>query len=371
MAGEATGARLWLQSGQAPAARAAEVVRALALLSGQVAVTPAALKPAFGEDLELALVDEAEARARLDLVAVLVEHAAHKATAKLAKKVLFRAKQRGVAVPEPAQAPRTPVRLAATPDPLPSWATAIEGDGSQLLLLGGWDPSEGAWSLAGVLSETDGLLSAWYLQPSSRTHQRDLFERYNQGRRPCQVQVPEAFVAGRMRWGLDIADGRQRPVEGDHLHARRLLAAVEPVLASDIAIDLDPEDEQRLEQHLAVSATLNDDPTFARWLAGSAQVRGWQEQAKTQLQALPETERSPATAQVRAEVVTAWLSTERRQALAERLDVLAWLAASAGRKSAALLAVVTAKALRDTGRSALAVPAVARAVELAWPLERV
>ena len=121
---------------------------------------------------------------------------------------------------------------------------------------------------------------------------------------------------------------------------------------------------------IAASAALNDDPACGRWLAGSADVRGWREAVTARLAGVAEAEQAAATTRLRDEVVTAWLTPERRHALAERLDVLSWLIASAGRTPAAVLAVATARALRDPAQSALSVPAVARAVELAYEAGR-
>ncbi len=342
----------WLKTGQAPAQRVGEVARALALLSGEVAITPSAFKTPLGPDVEMALLIEADERGRFDIVQLLSSHATSKACAKHAKKLLFRAKQRGVSVPEPKLATRAPVNLATVPEPLPSYASSFDGTGGQLLLLGGWAQTEGPFCLMAMVSDTEGLVSAWYLSDTSRTQQREMLDRLKHQFPGFTVQVPEGFAAGRIRWGLEKRDATGQGFEGDQAEVRRVLAEVEPVPAVDV--ELDPEDEARIEERIAAAGSLLSDQSFSTWLPATSQLYATLEAKLTPLRALGHDEaalRDEVELVLHAAVET-WLDQPARERLADRLEMTSWLLVIDGRREPALLAVSTARGLRDPTRAA-------------------
>ncbi len=334
----------WLKSGQAPAQRAQEVARSLALL--QVSLAPAAFKQGVGPDVELALLLLAESSGRLDLVAALSQHAAHKATAKHAKKLLFRAKQRGLEVPD-AKSGARPVSFAVVPDPLPSFASSYDSAGNQVVILGGWTAAEGQSSVLAIVSDRSGLLSGLSICPTSRTQQREMIDRLSTQVPGFTVPVPQAFAAGRIRWGLDLLDSKGGSFEGDQADVRRAVALAEPVLAQDVAVDLDPEDEARLQDHVAAASQLAADAAFSTWLnARSSLVTALAAHADAVKAAEPDARQ--ALADERWSLgVDGWLAQEERLQLAERLDVSAWMLATMGRRQQAVQATATARALRD------------------------
>jgi hypothetical protein len=357
----------WLKTGQAPQQRLTEVVRALALLSGEVAITADRLKQ-LGPDVEMALLVEAEARGRLDLVQHLSNEAASKTCAKHAKKLLFRAKQRGVVVPEHKVPVRAPVNLATQPEPLPSYASSFDGTGGQLLLLGGWAQTEGPYCLMAMVSDTEGLISAWYLADTSRTQQREMLDRLKNQFPGFAVQVPEGFAAGRIRWGLERRDALKQTFEGDQAEVRRVLADVEAVPAVDV--ELDPEDEARIDERIEAAASLVVDPSFATWLSlPRAVLQDLQNKALQDKDKTLESEVARQKAQVlRDAAVDAWLDTSTRERLADRLEMTSWLLVMDGRREHALLAVSTARGLRDAKRPAYSLGFVRAAVERTAPI---
>jgi hypothetical protein len=268
-----------------------------------------------------------------------------------------------VAVPEQKTAVRAPVNLATTPEPLPSFASSFDGTGGQLLFLGGWTPGEGPHCVMAMLSDTEGLLSAWYMADTSRTQQREMLERLKHQFPGFTVQVPDAFVAGRIRWGLDTRDARGEPFEGDHAEVRRVLAHVEPVLAGDIGFDLDPDDELRLDTYMAEARTLLDDPAFRVWLQPDVRLNTAIDAAVSTLRTLDETERAERAATLVDTIVDQWLDSGQRDRLAERFDLSSWLLATSGKRDPALRAVATARGLRDHERRPCTIGFVRAAVE--------
>lgn len=360
----------WLKTGQAPSQRVGEVARALALLSGEVAITPSVFKTPFGADVEMALLMEAEERGRFDLVQLLSCHATSKSCVKHAKKLLFRAKQRGVTVPEPKIATRTPVNLAAVPEPLPSYASSFDGTGGQLLLLGGWAQTEGPYCLMAMVSDTEGLVSAWYLSDTSRTQQREMLDRLKHQFPGFTVQVPDGFAAGRIRWGLDRRDATGQGFEGDQAEVRRVLAHVEPVPAVDV--ELDPEDEARIEERIAAAGSLLSDQSFSTWLPVTNQLYATLEEKLKPLRDLGQDEdalRDEVELVLHAAVET-WLEQPARERLANRLEMTSWLLVIDGRRDPALLAVSTARGLRDPTRPAHTLGFVRAALNRTLPMSR-
>ena len=345
-------ARGWLQTGQAPKDRVSEVARASALLSGQIPPIPAALAPALQPDVEMALLVEADVRGMLGLVDLLAEHAASKPVTKHARKLLFRAKQRGIAVPERVQA-RAPVSLAARPEPLPSFASTFDVDGNQLLMMGGWTAAEGSWCLAGFVHDTDGLHSVYFMPHLSRTAHREIVDKMRGSFHGEVLEVPEAFAASRLRWGTDRRDQRQVGWEGDQADARRILADVEPL--GEIEFNLDGADEARLTAHLestaaicAVTADLLDARALRK--AGAAALA-----AEIRLARVDAEAHAPLTQALETWLGT-WFDAERRTNYAGRLEIEAWLRHQMNQHDKMLDALAVARLMRDLARPVLAVP---------------
>lgn len=351
-------ARGWLQTGQAPKDRVLEVARAVALLSGQIPPIPAALTPALQPDVEMALLVEADARGMLGLVDLLAEHAANKPVTKHARKVLFRARQRGLAVPERVVA-RSPVSLAARPEPLPSYASTFDTDGNQLLMMGGWAAPEGSWCLAGFVHDTEGLHSVYFMPHLSRTAHREIVDKMRGSFNGEVIEVPSAFAASRLRWGTDRRDQRQVGWEGDQADARRILADVEPL--GEIEFNLDAEDEALLAAHLesvdapcSVTVDLLEARTLrkaaATALAGPIRAAGAGE-AKTE-----------GFTQALAQWLDGWFDAERRANYAGRLEIEAWLRHQMSQRDAMLRALSVARLMRDVQRPVLSAPVFALTV---------
>ncbi|MSP90311.1 MAG: hypothetical protein EXR79_00660 [Myxococcales bacterium] len=353
----------WLRTEQAPPARMAEVARALALLEGATPVTAHSLRTPFGADVELALLIEADARGRFDLVDLLASHAAAKATAKHAKKLLFRARQRGTAVPD-GRSTRAPVSLAARPEPLPSYASSLDGDGMQLAMLGGWTAGDGPWVLMGVMSDAVGLVSVWHMPDSSRTRQRDLLGRMQTTFGGVTVEVPTGFAEGRLRWGLDISEARGTPIEGDLAAARRLLAEAEAVDAVEVA--LDAEDEARVADLAATSGVLLDDPCLKGWFTHAPRLPDALRAALGDLRGRDIDESHLISA--RASAVGGLVNATERVQWADRLEMTAWLMATSGRRVPAVIAVAAARCLRDGDIDLVDIGLVCAALDRAAPV---
>jgi len=361
-------ARAWLQSGQSPAQRVSETAYALLLLSGEVAVTAQTYKLCLAADMETALLLEADAAGRIELVQFLSEHARHKPVAKHAKKLLFRAKQRGVAVPD-RRPTRAPVDPSAVPEPLPSFASSFDGLGGQLVFLGGWSQDDGPYCVVAMLSDREGLQSAYYLPDTSRTQQREMLARLQGQFSGFTAQVADAFAAGRIRWALNLRDALGKTFEGDPAEVRRLLVDVEPI--HDLEIALDPEDEAQIEHRIAVAGELSTEPCFSAWLQPDLGLRAALEKDVAGLVAALPGDADPrerVTALRDAAVERLWTEAERIR-IAQRLELTASLLAGEGRIETAMRAIATARGLRDLTRPALSLSFVAALTQRHLPPE--
>ena len=351
-------ARGWLQTGQAPKDRVTEVARASALLSGQIPAIPAALAPALQSDVEMALLVEADTRGLLGLVDLLAEHAANKSVTKHARKLLFRAKQRGIAVPDRVQT-RAPVSLAAKPEPLPSYASTFDADGNQLLMMGGWAAAEGSWCLAGFVHDTDGLHSVYFMPHLSRTAHREIVDKMRGSFHGEVIDVPEAFAASRLRWGTDRRDARQIGWEGDQADARRILADVEPL--GEIEFNLDAADEALLTAHL--ESTVATCPVTADLLDARALRKAATAALTAEIRAARDNAEAQAVLTAKLEGwLEGWFDADRRSNYAGRLEIEAWLRHQMSQREEMLRALAVARLMRDAQRPLLATPVFAHTV---------
>ncbi len=341
-----------LDQGQAPADRKSEFILALALLSGQVPLSPAVLADRrLQPDVLLATLLKAEAGGMWELVLLIRDHCGEKTCAKQAKKILFRAKQRGLWQDKPPE-PRAAVDLSARAEPPPSYCTSFDGSGTQVVLAGGSSDADGVHSLVGIVNQHDGLESVTLIQRPSRTRQRTLAEDLARRFDGMVVEVPQRFAAGRLRWALDLAAERDRTVDGDAAAARRLLAGAAPVGGVDTA--LDPDDETRLVELAGRAGELADEACYARWLKSDADAVM---RSGEVLGELP-------TDEERRTVVAERFAAERRKSLATRFEITAFLLSRAGRRGAALASIATARLLRDGGQHPADIPFLRAALEL-------
>ncbi len=335
----------WLQTGKAPKERGLEVALGMVLLQGKVAATADALgSRALGEDIELALLELAEAQARWDLVGLLAASARNKSCQKAARKVVFRAKARGITVPEPAPAARKAVAMAQAPEPLPSYCTGFDRAGHHVVALGGWSPADSSWSLAGVIGPDDVLRGVYFSPGTSRTKLRAMLDRVTPGTSVCSEVAP-ALAAGLLRRALDAARKANTMVDGDLLRANRMLADAAPLHTLEVA--LDSADEARLDALCDQAHAWIAEPALAAWATALRQVV------------------DGGTGTLDAEAVDAALTEARRDQWARRLEISALLVTRGPGNDAALAAIATARALRDAAAPASRLALVRAAFGLA------
>ncbi|GEM_PF-2119107 len=256
-------ARGWLSTGRAPESRSLEVALSLALLSGEVPLIPAVFEGReIKRDVLMALVLEAEARSMFKLVELLKDHVADKETRKVAKKVLFRARQRGLLEKKP-EPLRVGVKLATAQDAPPSFCSSFDGTGTQVAVWGGVDERDGSFALLGILSVTRGLESVSYIARPSLTRMRTLCDDLRGRFRGEVAKVDESLASGRLRWGFEIAAAAEAFIDGDTGLCRRLLRDVSPVDATNIDVpecpDTDLVDGPRLLEHRCFESWLVED----------------------------------------------------------------------------------------------------------------
>ncbi|MBM4344781.1 MAG: hypothetical protein FJ100_15550 [Deltaproteobacteria bacterium] len=331
-------ARTWLSSGQAPAARAPEVARALLVRDGALPLSGARI--GLGADLEMALLLEAEASNNATLVAQLADHAAEKAVAKHAKKVLFRLRQRGIHVPERSPQ-RSPVTLSARPEPLPSYLSPVAPEGTQIALIGGWRPGDGPRCLMAAFDVAYGLGSVYVFNCFSRTQQRELLGRLRTAVTEF-FEVPLELAAGRVRFGVDLLDAKAGTCDGDLAEARLWVADVDPV--AEVGFDLDPADEARYEDYLADSGALTECAVFEDYFAPR---ESWILQHVPHPVGATEAERLAAWDQSCRVGLANWVSALGALSLAAHMEFNAWLLANVGQRDHAFRALACARALRE------------------------
>ncbi|MCO4760871.1 MAG: hypothetical protein KC502_05165 [Myxococcales bacterium] len=339
----------WLTTGQSPTERGTEVVTCLVLLAHDLPLSdrlPALAGVQLGADIEMAMLVLAERANALELLVHLRDNAAHKSTAKQAKKFLFRAKQRGADIPLDAT-PAKAVRLARKPDPLPSYCSTFDREGGQVVVLGGWAEEHGAWALVGIVQAEQGLNTVAWLPKMSRSRLKTVLDGLAGQRSEQLVEVAADFAAGRLKWALCEAESMSRRVEGDRSKMRRLLADIEP-LHRFVAGEARPE-------ALSASEQLLSDPCFEGWLSGVSPAL---EDGLLKLEMAGETEAQSAESQAVALSVHLddWFGAARRNDLAHRLQIVAMLLGRLGRNGASQQACAVAHALADEGVQVSTIP---------------
>ncbi len=364
-------AATWLRSGQAPVERVADVARALALLSGELDLTPDLLEPALGEDLELALAAQAADTDAIDLLLLLRDHGGSKAGAKLARKALFGARQRGLQVPEKLVA-RSAVSLARKPDPLPCYCSSFDSTGGQIIVLGGWSPEDGPNAMIAFLSDRTGLETASWFPGMSRTRQRQVLDDLAQRFTGLTVEVGARFAVGRIRWALDVADKLGRSIEGDVAVLRRLVEDVVPI--AEIELNLDPSDEARVDERIAASAAMADVSCFQRWLPlgerpASRLLNGLDKEPWLRDPAVVDDDLNDKLVALRTRLLLDTIDDAERLRMAVRLELTGWLLARGGQRETALTAISLARAVRTSEQPLAELPFFAHSLEIAVPVE--
>ena len=361
----------WLRSGQAPVERVADVARSLALLSGEVALSPELLEPPLGADLELALVAEANRADAVELLLLLRDHGHSKSAAKQARKALFGAKQRGLNVPEQL-APRAAVSLARTPEPLPCYCSSFDSTGGQIIVLGGWSPEDGPTAMIAFMSDRSGLETASWFPGMSRTRQRQVLDDLAQRFTGLTVEVGARFAVGRIRWALDVADRLGRGVEGDVAVLRRLVDGVVPI--AEIELNLDAADEARIEERIEGSADLAQQACFRRWLPlgerpASRLLNALDKEPWLRDAAIEGDELQSRIIELRLRILLDAIDADERQRMAVRLELTGWLLARHGQREQALTAISVARAVRSPERALADLPFVAQGLEGSMPVD--
>lgn len=356
-------AREWLATGQAPADRSMEVALALALLSGEVPLSPAVLAGRdIGADVLMSALLDAEARAMWSLVAFLRDQTTDRACVKQARKILFRARQKGL-YEEAAEQPRTGVDLSARDEAPPSYCTSFDRTGTQVVLHGGCSSEHGAHSLVGIVSQARGLESVTLISRPSRTRQRTLADDLARRFDGVVVEVPAPFAAGRLRWGLSRATDLDALIDGDAATARRLLSDVQPVAEVDTA--LDPDDEARLVDLAASSDTLVGQRFFDGWLSAERRRLGDSVDHDPRLVGDGDEPATHDRDRLMREAIGEHFPAEVRVDLAVRMEITAFLLAKDGKRPLALTSIATARLLRDGAHHPADIPFLRASLEQA------
>jgi len=362
----------WLESGEAPTERSPEVVAALILLAHDLPldVRLEALAGAdLGRDIEMALLVLAQRADSLELMIHFRDQASHKATAKQAKRFLFRAKQRGAEVPadnEPARA----VRLACKPDPLPSYCSTFDREGGQVVVLGGWDDVDGAWALVGIVQGDHGLNTVAWLPKMSRSRLKNVLSSLAGERREELVEVAADFAAGRLKWALCQAESTSSRIDGDRSRVRRLLQEV-PALTQFQRVDV-----ELTADALEKSEALLDDSCFEAWLLSLGPLLETTPEPLRAAEGVGDGEAGHAALlQALLGHADEWFNAERRSTLAQRLEITAMLLANLNRTSASTAALAVARALAPAGVPVSEIPLFRAALKreapiAAWCAER-
>lgn len=357
----------WLESGMAPEKRADAATAALVMLAHDVPLDARLQDVAgvkLGADVEMAVALHAEQAEAIDLLVHLRDKGQNKGTAKLAKKVLFRAKQRGVDVPEDAAPARTAVRLARKPEPLPSLCSSFDRDGGHVVVFGGWDEDNGSWALVGVVHHDRGLDTVAWLPKLSRSRFKQVLDDLTERRGGELSEVEDIFAAGRIKWALEHAEAAGHRIEGDRARARRLLEKSHalPGYTADVP--------GVGGEALAQSAALVDDPCLEAWLTS---LDGLLDDAEGKLRsAVAAGTLAPTADAVSAALaahVSAAFDAAARARLAGRLEITAMLLAKLGRAELAASAASVGRVLMRDELDVMTVPLLQAAVARQAPLD--
>ena len=347
----------WLDTRTAPSSRCGEVAFCTALLSEHVPLFPSILHDRkVAADVLMATVLVAERQQKWPLVELIRDHSTDKKGAKLAKKVLFRAEQRGQLQREK-EPERSAVDLSAKAEPPPSYCTSFDRTGCQVVLWGGADEKDGAFGLVGIVEPTKGIESVSYVARPSRTRMRQLAEDIARRFGGLMVEVSGEFAAGRLASGLQLAVAAERSIEGDAGAAKRLLAGVSP--NDGIEASLEPTDADGAQ--LAASAGLFELPCFSQWCTNDRSDIA--ATAASRYDAIESDDRTPERAAAAvADATEQVINADRRAQLATQFAIAANLLVMDEQADVAAAAIAVSSALRDASVAAAEIPYIRAAV---------
>ena len=357
----------WLTSGLVPEDRVDELVAASVLLAQGIALDARLAdvgEQAFGADVEMAMVAAADEIGDVDLLMHIRDNGQHKSCAKQAKKVLYRAKQRGVAVPEQEQT-REAVSLSRSPEPLGSWCSSFDRGGGQVVMWGGWSEDHGSWALLAVINDQRGLESVGWLPQLSRNRYRSVIDDLRERRSGELIEVSAAVAIDRVRWALQTAETQQGRIDGDKARVRRMLEETD---ASGQSVDAIASDEA------AVTATsceaLLDDGFLEAWLMTLDGHLDLVESAlKASVTSGELTVEGDAVQQAAVTTLVNSFDADSRGRLAGQLGVNALLIREAGRGEVAACAAAVANALAQEELSEAAKTFFAAVIDRLTPVD--
>jgi hypothetical protein len=354
----------WLRSGKAPSSRKMEVALAMALLSGEVPLSPALLAGCdIGSDVMLAMVFVAESQKMWELVQLLCDHSTDKKCAKLAKKVLYRAKQRGH-LEAKAQPERKAVDLSERAEAPPSFCTSFDRAGAQVILYGGTTDIDGPYGLVGITNPVSGVESMSFVARPSRKRMKQLAEDIARRFGGLVVEVEDHFAAGRLVAGIALADAANTVVDGDVGIGRRLLQGSTSHDGYDRALIAEANAESA--ERLANSADLATKQCFREWFTAD---QGTVVHAASS--AVPPLDEPADDAQLAEQVTAAVLqavddvvSGDKRALVAQQLQITACLLSRDQQREEALTAAAVGAHLAETQTPASAIPFIAAAMSI-------
>ncbi len=305
------------------------------------------------EMLEAALGTLAQQRGDdvLRLVTALAEGRGGKQARKAARRVLYRLRQAGVALPAPA-APPTPVVRSGAAKALSAWVSGVDGTGSRAV----WILFEGSFGqltlCALILNDQVGILEAAGGPISKKRLESELRSLRQSQKLPWVELLPGRAVAfvtealalhARLATAPPVEFARWRPFLGDAPQGE----PAPPVLA-----EADP----ALLDH---SGELLHLPELASWFLdpGALDSDALELlQARESRLVLSDQLKAEREAAIVERVVERCFTPEARRLWGRRLTEMAWILDTTGRPREAGLAAATARALEDSEHAPRRIP---------------
>ncbi|HEU4384038.1 MAG TPA: hypothetical protein VFR85_11130 [Anaeromyxobacteraceae bacterium] len=341
-----------------------QAAAAARLVSGIATARPedvAALPPALGA----AVARTAAAAGRADLLAALAAHPVRE-IAKEAKRGLHLLRSRGLPTPEPARAP--PPRAPARPEPdFPCFASAVDGQGEQVVWIARSVPGRGVEVGQAVVSDVLGLLELQTRllgRKEFRALARDLAEK-GRDMSVAEVGAGRARALVAQARALNESSGRPLP-DGAEAWLGRLGPPAPP---EDLGARFPPLPDEEERAALEGSGALHQLPVLRGWLADEDLLRQLAQKldeiAVSPLY-LDERQKAEQAARVLSEAIESWLDEPRRRRLSTRLLATAAHLELLGDLENARLAGAAARAVA-AGLPASRIPFARLLVEKAFP----
>jgi hypothetical protein len=313
-----------------------------------------------------ALVDEAGERAAAlvsawvacknaaAVAAIAADDAAPSLARKAARRGINVLKSRGIAVPEPARAPRAELQAKETYE---AWFRPPDAGGTSAFTLGARGGG-GRYRLVDVIIKDGiGLVSVAGME-MSRTQLRETFDRIEQrfGHGPAEVPIAWARARIAAAHAENIAQGSPVPLG---LEKHRDLTG-----AATGGVSVHPADEAGLalpgrDEALARSGTLHAEPELRGWLPEPAAMQELLRQVSEQKDALKGADRASTEANVLALIeraTDAYFTTAMRARTALRMKDAAISLLARGETARAADLIATAHAAGEPEPPAHAIP---------------